>query len=508
MHASGLMESEKPTVKILTSRGRFDVARPAGVRASTYKTGSVQSTDQLFEGNNSYLWSMVYVLAYSDSIVAFIEDEDVIDAFSNACMDSITDLLYQPLHKKSWSLGKPNIDLKGIERVLEQVKGSSIRYKNSPIALIFLNLLLDGIQKFAYPPSMKEETGIGYTGIYQLFKFVGGLSNNCDAHLAEINLKYQNQSFLVRGSSNKKFVFSVYSLIELCDKSIKNLDKLHRDFTEGYEDVIIYDLKTGMKVEDITLLYKCRDKKLAFSTLITNNWRRDPFATFKFESEPTAFLTEKLWFMVTCELGNFGESIWYGVKAQMQNLVKCKDWSKVYFKVEINGEIGRASGIGLLDLLKKAFKWRDHMFDKLIVVKFGIESRCTIVGFETIHIREEISPDKVLDQYYKQNSRVHSYSDYSSQLLLVEYCDDIGIDNSMLCKDIHSKWLDERKWYCYQLRGVIIQDKAADGKTITMPIVKLSDNCWYNPYYNYNMSELDPSDDIRTYIYEKSVKYS
>ena len=41
-----------------------------------------------------------------------------------------------------------------------------------------------------------------------------------------------------------------------------------------------------------------------------------------------------------------------------------------------------------------------------------------------------------------------------------------------------------------------------------MPIVKLSDNCWYNPYYNYNMSELDPSDDIRTYIYEKSVKYS
>lgn len=505
MHAGGLIAFEKPVAKILTQRGRFNVGGGLPRKVQTCKTGASPTSDQLFEGSNSYLWSMVYILTFSDSIEAFIEDEEVKEAFNSASMDMLTDILYKPLHKESWSHGKPRIDLKSIENVLDCIKTSSARYKSSPTVLIFLNLLLEGVQKFRQPQSMEEEELPSYTGIYKLFKFVGGLSNNFTAHLAEIDLKYRNQSFLIRDSSQRRFVFSVYSMQEFCDKKVSTLEKLHLDFTKGFEDVLVYDLKTGMKVEDNTLLYKCTDKKLAFSSLITNIWGRDPVATFKFESDSPPACRDRHWFLVTCELGDRADSIWHSVRGKMEKLVKCKDWSKVYFKAEINGEIARASEVGLLDLMKKAYKWRDQMFDKLIILKFEVECKYTITGQETIQIKEQVGPDTVLDEFYKMNSAVRKFSEHSSQLLLVEYGDKIGLDNEMLCKDINSQWLEERKWYYYQLRGVIVQDRTQEGRTLTLPIVKLSEHNWYNPYHNYSMSSLDPTENIKTYIYERSM---
>lgn len=109
---------EKPSQKILTSAGRFDIIGPQTFHSQPRLTDFNPSIDTLFKGEQSYLWSMIYILAFTDSIISFIEEDEVKQLFNRSSMDLVTDTLYRPLHQENWNKKKPCLELKKIEKVL------------------------------------------------------------------------------------------------------------------------------------------------------------------------------------------------------------------------------------------------------------------------------------------------------------------------------------------------------------------------------------------------------
>lgn len=384
--------------------------------------------------------------------------------------------------------------------------GENFPGHNNSSFVLFLNILLDGIQKCQKQVSSEELTELPlYTGIYELFRFMGGLSSNCSAHLAEIDLKYQKISFSLRLSSHKKYVFSIHSLHGFKDKRVDLLEKLYNGHTQRYQSLIFYDRKTGQKFEDSSSLSNCRSSKLAVSTLITNVRGRAPLATFRFESTSTKTFKDNIWFMITCELDEQSDSLWQNVKLEMEEIVKCRYWNFVEFWVQVNGQEIRASEYGLLELLKTAYKWRDKDVERPVVINFRIDCHFTIASRQIVHLSEEIKLGQVLEDYYMANSEMLIMSESSTQLLMIEFSADIGVDRTQLCQDIYSPWLEERQGYYYQLRGLIINHTSLDGDRSFVPVVKLKANDWYYPYLNYHTTSPDSLDLPTTYIFERSL---
>lgn len=458
----------------------------------------------LFETQDSNLWALLYILSFSDSVVEFTEDEEVIEIFRSSNMDMVTDLIYKPLNKGLWSDASIVLDQKMIEKVLQRFKNTSIRYSTSPTVLVFLDLLIKGITGLRCNSMMDDELYPTYGGIYDLFEFLGGLSYGRTIHLARIDTKYQTRNFVLLEDYRQAYSVTMHSAHMFCDKKLESLLRVYKANTSVFKDVLVYDLDTEMEVEPSIVLSKLRGRKLALSTLLTNIWNPELLVTFRVRcaSNPN------LWFLFTCQLENSDESLIYGLREMMMSLMKVRHEDQVVFKATVAGEVISASFSDSLTLFRRVYKHRDRMFSKFLTVEFEFASLSLKKINEKTrtvhHFKEELGPKDILEDYYKMRTTRLTHSEASCQLLLIEYNDSLGIDTGSLCKDIQSEWLEKNPTYYYQLKGVIAQERSLHGESLMIPLAKTQSREWYSPFHDCSVSGLASILDIRCYIYEKS----
>jgi hypothetical protein len=109
---------DKVSQKILTKAGPVSIQRTQINNIDSVKLEINYSTDKLFESSNSHLWSMIYILTFSDTIAAFIQDEDSGKIFRCPTMDVRTDKLFNLLRQENWGQGKLFVDSKPIEYLI------------------------------------------------------------------------------------------------------------------------------------------------------------------------------------------------------------------------------------------------------------------------------------------------------------------------------------------------------------------------------------------------------
>lgn len=388
----------------------------------------------------------------------------------------------------------------------------TIQHSDSQSVCTFLGMLLDGIQNYTRShihEGSYNQISDSYTGIYGLFKFVGGLSSNCSAHLAQIDLDYSSRVFTVRASSHKKYEFTLWSRCEFKEKNVYDLEKMLWDYCNDFRNIWIFDIKTGKRVESMTALSECTDMKLAISALITNIRNNHPVATFKFELDNKTQSKQKLYFMVTCELNDQPESVWDSLRIEIESIIKVKSWDQIYFEIEVNEHTHTAAKINVLDLMKTAYKWNQNHIP--IQVKLQIKSQYNLPTRSKIPLSQIFpTPSQILDDFYNSHTTTPTSSRFSTQLLLLQYTHIHTHTHThihaQLGQDIHSRWLDDNEAHYYQLRGVIV-DACVDDRYVTMPIVKIRENDWYNPYLNNHADSVCVLDEVKMYVYERCVKF-
>jgi hypothetical protein len=503
MSARELIRSAKPLLKIKTISGAMEYLRSPD-DLETLESGSNSKVRSLFESQNSNLWALLYILSFSDSVVEFTEDEEVQEIFNSAKMDMVTDLIYKPLNKASWTDQMLKFDKKMIESVLGRFRNTSIRFSTSPTVMVFLDLLMKGITGLKYSTDMEEELFPVYNGIYKLFEFLGGLSYSRTVHMARIDMKYDQKEFILMESSQQAYAITVYSAHMFCDKRLETLLNIYKQNTSLYKDFLVFNLETEMEEDPKSLLSKHKGQQLALSSLITNIWEPSNVATFRFRY----LKDESFWFLVTCQLENSEESIKCGLKEMLSSYLKLNAINSITFKATIGSEVVETNFNDLDSLLKRAFKYRNKLFSKFITIDFEFKSllhaKLTPKSMHVNKVCENITPTFILEDYYRSRSGKLVHSESSCQLLLIEYNQDLGISVGSLCKDIKSEWLEQSTTYFYQLKGVIVEERSLLGETFMIPIVKLREDRWYSPFHDCSLSGIESYFGINCFIYEKS----